>query len=168
MNLNPDLQHFTDIDIFEVGEFGRKRCTTTTRKRVVEANWLILSYYICFEMIRWQHRSFTHLLLDFQLLPCSWWKVRRSSADAVSCRVGPWAGAKKRPFHFSTKNIRNVVISMLQGQKMELVGTQFFNADFHLFDSKHDGTMHYESEMFKENLSSILKIFAIERSYGKS
>ncbi len=31
-----------------------------------------------------------------------------------------------------------------------------FNADFHLFDLKHDGRKHYESEIFKENLNSIL------------
>jgi hypothetical protein len=37
---------------------------------------------------------------------------------------------------------------MLQGQQMKLVGTQCFNADFHLFESKHDGKVHYESEIF--------------------
>jgi hypothetical protein len=57
---------------------------------------------------------------------------------------------------------------MLQGQQTKLVGTQLFNANFNLFDSKHDGNVYYESEFFGENLSSIFYIFTIERSHGKS
>jgi hypothetical protein len=41
---------------------------------------------------------------------------------------------------------------MLQGQQMKLVGTQCFNTDFNLYDSKCDGKVYYESEIFKENL----------------
>jgi hypothetical protein len=96
------------------------------------------------------------------MLPGSRRKVRRLSADAVSCRVGPRAKAKNRPIDFSAKKNRNVGISMLQGQQMKLVGTQYFNADFNLFDSKRNRKVYYESEIFKENLSSILKIFTIE------
>jgi hypothetical protein len=44
---------------------------------------------------------------------------------------------------------------------------QCCNADINLFDSKHDGKVYYEKEIFKENLSSILKIFTIELSHGK-
>ena len=54
-----------------------------------------------------------------------------------------------------------------QGQQMKLVGTQFFNTNFNLFNSKRNGKVYYESEIFKESLSSILKIFTIEVSHGK-
>jgi hypothetical protein len=37
-----------------------------------------------------------------------------------------------------------------------------------LFNLKRDGKVYHESEIFKENLSSILKIFTIELSHGKS
>jgi hypothetical protein len=50
---------------------------------------------------------------------------------------------------------------------MKLVGTQFFNTDFNLFKSKNDGKVYYGSEIFKANLSSILKIFMIELFHGK-
>jgi hypothetical protein len=68
----------------------------------------------------------------------------------------------------AAKHVKNVVISMLQGQQMKLVVTQCFNTNFYLFDSKRDGKVHYESEIFKDNLSCILKKFTIELSYGKS
>jgi hypothetical protein len=45
---------------------------------------------------------------------------------------------------------------MLRGQQTKLVGTQLFNADLKLFDSKCHGKVYYESEIFKENLSSII------------
>jgi hypothetical protein len=51
---------------------------------------------------------------------------------------------------------------------MKLVGTQCFITDFNLFDSKRDGIVYFESEVLKENLSSILKIFMIERFNRKS
>ncbi len=102
------------------------------------------------------------------MLPGSRSKVRRSNADAVSSRVGPRAEAKNSPFDFSATKNRNVGIKMLQGQQMKLVGTQCFNADFNLFKSKRDGKVYCESEIFKENLSSIFMIFTIERSHGKS
>jgi hypothetical protein len=50
---------------------------------------------------------------------------------------------------------------------MKLVGTQCFNADLHPFVSKHDGKLHYESGIIKENLCSVLKIFTVELSYGQ-
>jgi hypothetical protein len=102
-------------------------------------------------------------------------------------RVGPWAEVKNSTFHFSAKTYKvtiddismlqgqqmklvgtqNVVISMLQGQQMKLVGTHCFNTNIHLFDSEfHE--KNYESEISKENLSSIFKIFTIEQSYVKS
>jgi hypothetical protein len=101
------------------------------------------------------------------MLPCRRHKVGRLSADAVSCRVGPRAEVKNSPFYFSAKKTRNVGISMLQGQQMKPVGTKCFKANFNLFNSKHDGKVYYESEIFKENLSSILKIFTIKPSHGK-
>ncbi len=48
-------------------------------------------------------------------------RLRRSSADAVSCRVRPQAEEKYSPFDFSAKNIRNVGISILQEQQMKHV-----------------------------------------------
>jgi hypothetical protein len=64
------------------------------------------------------------------------------------------------------KKIRNVVGSMLQ--QMKHVGTKCFNSDFHLFNWKHVGKVYYESGIFRGRVSSVLKIFTIERSYGKS
>jgi hypothetical protein len=70
--------------------------------------------------------------------------------------------SEKDSFQFDCKKNRNVGISMLQGPQMKIVGKQCFNTNIHLFSSKHDGKVHYDSEFFKENLSSVLKIFTIE------
>jgi hypothetical protein len=63
---------------------------------------------------------------------------------------------------------QNAVFSMLQGQQMKLVGIHCFNTIIHLFDRSVMKKMHYESEISKENLSSIFRIFTIEQSHGKS
>jgi hypothetical protein len=76
------------IDIFEVGEFEWHACAP--RWSSGGANiWALLP-------------------LDFLMLPGSRQKVRRSSADAVSCRVRPLAEVKKSPSDFSCKKNRNV------------------------------------------------------------
>jgi hypothetical protein len=76
--------------------------------------------------------------------------------------------SKKSPFDFSAKKKEYYTVHLLQGQQIKIVGTQCFNADIHLFGSKHDGKVPYESGIFKDNLSPALKIFTIERFYGKS
>jgi len=57
-------------------------------------------------------------------------------------------------------------ISMLQGQKMKLVGTLCFDTDLHPFATMHNEKLHYESGIFKKMLCSVFKIFTIEQSYG--
>jgi hypothetical protein len=87
-------------------------------------------------------------------------------AGSRDFRVLPGSRSEKWSV-FSAKKNRNVGISMLQGQQIKPVGTQRFNTDYNLFNSKHDGKVYYESEIFMENLSSILKIFTFEPSHWK-
>jgi len=57
-------------------------------------------------------------------------------------------------------------ISMLQGQKMKLVGTLCFDTDLHSLASMHNEKLHYESGIFKKISCSVFKIFTIEQSHG--
>jgi hypothetical protein len=100
------------------------------------------------------------------MLPCSLRKVRGLSVDAVSCQVGPRAEEKNSPFDFSAKKNEYWHFNAARTAN-EACGHTMLQRQFNLFNSKHGGKVYHESEIIKENLSSILKIFTIEPSHGK-
>jgi hypothetical protein len=57
------------------------------------------------------------LLCHFRMLPGSWRKVRKLSADAVSYCIWPRAEAKKSPFDFSAKKIEVLAFQCCKDSK---------------------------------------------------
>jgi hypothetical protein len=78
------------------------------------------------------------------------------------------AEAKNSPLDFSAKKEKECWHFNAARTAIEACGHKKIQRRFNLFDSKSNGEVCYESEFFKENLSSIFKIFTIERSHGKS
>jgi hypothetical protein len=110
------------VDSFQIEEFCRKRnyilqkaciCIVATMPDLNEIH-VLLDGLVAAPMFQ----VCSPLPLDFRMLPGNRQKVRRLSADAVACQVGPQAEGKNSPFDFSAKNNRNVGISMLQGQQI--------------------------------------------------